>query len=250
VGNWTNPDADTISCAGPGAYNPVDGKGYWISWSENGEGYLMAVDLVTGVNTVVGEFTLAGEGYYTPIALAIDSAGNAWATSWGSTPDVLFSVNLATAELTEVGPTGVEEESDNYGLSWDPVTKTVYAYNVSTNDFYTVDTATGAFTLFNDDVFVESDPYAIHFDSAGNVWGIDEDIVSAPLADLDAAQALVVINPYPDAEGTIYSESIIIAPAPALAATGVDNSGSALVAGAGILLVIGGIVIARRRATV
>jgi LPXTG-motif cell wall-anchored protein len=96
---------------------------------------------------------------------------------------------------------------------------------------------------------VTQTPYAIGFDSAGNVWGIAGDIVSAPLANLDDTQNLAVINPYPESEGDIFSESIIIAPAPALAATGADNSASALVAGAGVLLVIGGIVIARRRAT-
>lgn len=252
VGSWVNPDDTTFTCAGPAAYNPVDGKGYWIAWEGPGA-YLIQVDLLTGVNTNLGQFTLEGADYYTPIALAIDGAGNAWATSWQSTPDVLFSLNLATAELTEVGPTGVADESDNYGLAWDPVTATVYGYNVGTRDFYTVNTTTGAFTLFNDDVLEEIVPYAIAFDSAGQVWGVDQDIISAPLADLDAAEVLTVINPYPaeQGEGNIYSESIIVAPAPApaLAATGADRTGSALIAGAGVLLVLGGIVIARRRAT-
>jgi LPXTG-motif cell wall-anchored protein len=161
---------------------------------------------------------------------------------------VLFSVNLATAELTEVGPTGVTPVNYTYGLGWDPVTKLVYAYNYQTDDFYTVNTTTGAFTLFNDDVFTEMSVYAMHFDSAGNVWAINDDFLSAPLADLDDTQFLLAINPYPDGEeGNIYSESIIIAPAPALAATGADNSASTVVAGVGALLVIGGIVIARRR---
>jgi LPXTG-motif cell wall-anchored protein len=249
VGTWANPDENTFSCAGPGSYNPTDGKGYWISWAEDNHGFLISVDLSTGVNTNIGEFTLEGLPFYTPLALTIDGAGNAWATSWSLSPDVLFSVNLATAELTEVGPTGVVEVSQNYGLAWDRVTNAVYAYNVTNHDFYTVNTTTGAFTLFNDDVMVTQTPYAIGFDSAGNVWGIAGDIVSAPLANLDDTQNLAVINPYPESEGDIFSESIIIAPAPALAATGADNSASALVAGAGVLLVIGGIVIARRRAT-
>ncbi len=152
-----------------------------------------------------------------------------------------------------VGPTGVLPPSENYGLAWDRVTNTVYGYNPANQDFYTVNTATGAFTLFNDDVFLTDEPYAISFDSAGNVWGVNQDIVSAPLANLDDQQTLAVINPYPaeldDPAENIYSESIIIAPAPALAATGTDTSASPLVAGAGVLLVIGGIAIARRRKT-
>jgi len=249
VGSWVNPDTDVFSCAGPGAYNPVNGKGYWISWGAVDN--LIEVDLATGVNTLIAEFTLSGLPYSGPVSLAIDSAGNAWAASYEFGFDMLFSVNLATAELTEVGPTGVIPSSESYGLAWDSVTDTVYGYNVSNQDFYEVNTATGAFTLFNDDVFGANTPYAIAFDSAGQVWGVDQDIISAPLADLDNFEELVVINERPVFGGTIYSESIIIAPAaaPVLAATGSDNSSAGILAGAGALLVVAGIVIARRRKT-
>jgi LPXTG-motif cell wall-anchored protein len=262
VGDWVNPDEDVFSCAGPAAYNPVNGLGYWISWADEG-GFLISVDLTTGENTVVGEFTLEGEPYYTPIAIAIDAAGNAWATSWDVSPDVLYSVNLSTAELTEVGPTGVTDESDNYGLAWDSVTQTVYAYNVDSEDFYTVNTTTGAFTLFAEDVLTDVVPYAIAFDSAGQVWGINGDVISAPITDFASAEVLSVVNPYPaefeeDPEDNIYSESIIIVPAPApapapapepvLAATGSDNGNMGMLVGFGALLVVAGAVIARRRA--
>lgn len=250
VGDWVNPDTDLFPCAGPGAYNPVNGLGYWIGWG-GGAGKLNSVDLTTGVSTHIGDFTLEGEPYYTPIALAIDGAGNAWASSWSISPDVLFSVNLATAELTVVGPTGVTAESENYGLAWDSVTGMVYGYNTSTTDFYTVNTTTGAFTLFNDDVFTDVVPYAIAFDSAGQVWGIDGDIVSAPLSDLDNAQFLTVLNPIADA---IYSESIIIVPAaavvaaaPALADTGVADTGVVAAGVAGLLLLVAGAFMTRRR---
>ncbi|NYF09443.1 LPXTG-motif cell wall-anchored protein [Leifsonia sp. AK011] len=259
VGDWENPDTDVFACAGPAAYNPVNGLGYWISWA-NSEGYLISVDLTTGENTVVGQFTIEGEPYYTPIAIAIDAAGNAWATSWSVSPDVLYSLDLSTAALTEVGPTGVTDESDNYGLAWDSVTKTVYAYNVGTEDFYTVDTTTGAFTTFAEDVFGDVVPYAIAFDSAGQVWGINEDIISAPITDFASAEVLSVINPDPNGESpedNIYSESILIVPAPApapapapepvLAATGSDNGNLGMLVGFGALLVVAGAVIARRR---
>jgi len=250
VGSWVNPDQDVFSCAGPAAYNPANGLGYWISWADS-EGFLISVDLTTGINTNIGEFTLAGNDYYTPIAIAIDSDGNAWATSWGSTPDELFSVNLATAELTLVGPTGVTPESNNFGLAWDPVTQLVYGYNVDNYDFYTVNTLTGAFTLFNDNVLSSISPYAMAFDSAGQVWGINQDIISAPLADLDDSEELTVINPYSGGGGDIYSESIIIAPAPivaALADTGRDDSGIVIAGTAGVLFLVAGALLARRRA--
>lgn len=252
VGDWVNPDDDVYTCAGPAAYNPANGLGYWIAW-EGPEAYLISVDLTTGVNTNIGQFILDGEPYYTPIAIAIDASGQAWATSWNQAPDVLFSLDLTTAVLTEVGPTGTTPESNNYGLAWDPVTRLVYAYNTGTSDFYVVNTATGEFTVYNDDVLMDVGPYAIAFDSAGQVWGIDGDIISAPLTDLDAAEVLEVINPYPDpeVEGNIYSESIIIAPspvvAPQLAATGSEASATAVLGFAGALLLVSGIVIARRR---
>lgn len=250
VGDWVNPDDTVYTCAGPGAYNPVTGLGYWIAW-EGPEAYLISVDLTTGVNTNIGQFTIEGDPYYTPIAIAIDGTGAAWATSWDEDPDILYSLDLATAALTAVGPTGTGASSDNYGLAWDPVTNLVYAFNVGTEDFYTVNTATGAFTLYNDDVLGDLNPYAIAFDSAGQVWGVDQNLISAPLTNLDASELVQVVNPYtdPEAEGNIYSESIIIAPAPApaLAATGSDGSGSAVIAMAGAILLAAGIVIARRR---
>jgi hypothetical protein len=283
VGDWENPDQDVFNCAGPGAYNPMDGLGYWISWVFP-EAYLVSVDLSTGINTVVGEFTLDNQPYYTPISLAIDDAGNAWGTSYelrlpgeNEDSDVLFSVNLATAELTVVGPTGVVPVSSNYGLAWDPVTKSVYGYNSGTRDFYSVNTTTGAFSLFEEDVFTESEQdvrqemvfYAMAFDSQGQVWGINGDIVSAPLADLAGFQNLAVT--YLDSpDSQIYSESIIIAPAatptpqpqpepqtqsqlqpepqPQLAATGVGSSGGIVtVAIMALLLGVASIVTSQRR---
>ena len=259
VGDWVNPDTDVYTCAGPAAYNPVNGLGYWISWAGE-QGLLISVDLTTGVNTVVGGFTIDGEPYYTPIALAIDGAGNAWATSWNVTPDVLFSLDLGTAALTAVGPTGVTDESENYGLAWDSVTQKLYGYNVDSTDFYTVDTTTGAFTVFAEDVLTDVVPYAMAFDSAGQVWGINEDIISAPITDFASAEVLSVVNPVvgsEDPDDTIYSESILIVPAapapapapePVLAATGSDNGSMGMLVGFGALLVVAGAVIARRRA--
>lgn len=255
VGDWVNPDPVVYDCAGPGAYNPVDGLGYWISWADDA-GYLISVDLSTGVNTLVGEFTLGGLPHYTPLALAIDAAGNAWATNYDfvADTDVLFSVDLATAALAVVGPTGLPAGSEDYtyGLAWDPITEAVYGYNLFTLDVYTVDTATGAFTVFDGFVYSTLLPYAMAFDSAGQLWGINGDIVSAPLADLDDEEPLTVINPRPGGGADIYSESIIIGPAPAaapepeLAATGASDS--ALAAGAaGALILLGGLLLAGAR---
>lgn len=253
VGNWSNPDVDVYSCAGPGAFDPVTGYGYWIAWGtgEGGPaGYLIRIDLSTGNNTLVGQFTVAGNNYYTPIALAIDGAGNAWASSYGSaTPaDTFFSLNLATAELTVIGATGAPA-SNTFGLGWDPVTNAIYAYNRTNATMYTVNTTTGAFTSFASPALNEEFlMYAMHFDSAGNVWAINGDLVSAPLADLADYDYLTVNNPRPDEPGLIYSESIIIAPAPALPATGAEGGVSAALAGAGVLLLVaGGVLLVRRR---
>jgi hypothetical protein len=264
VGAWENPqdsENDVFSCAGPAAYNPANGKGYWFSWALL-TNYLIEVDLTTGENTLIGEVTLDGVPHDV-LGLAIDADGNAWATSWrpDSGIDTLYSVNLATAELQVVGATGVLPADENYGLAWDSVTDTIYGYNSNNTNFYTVNTATGAFALYNDGVFTENTPYAMAFDSSGRVWGINGDVISAPLSNLDAFEHLVIINPYLDGTEQIYSESIIIAqvpadqpappltpaPAPELAATGLSDSSALIAACAGVLLLGAGLVIARRR---
>lgn len=258
VGDWVNPDTSVFSCAGPGAFHPTERVGYWISWvSSISRSYLISVDLETGVNTNIGLFTLDDEPYYTPLALAIDGEGRAWATSFVLS-DVLFSVDLETAELTVVGPTGLMAGANNYGLAWDPVTDEVYGYNTFTRDLYLVDTATGAFTLFAEDFSTSLVPYALAFDSAGQLWGINGDVVSASLSALDEVEFF----PFGTDNAVPYSESIIIAwpepeptppptpaptPGPALAATGSDGSLSGLLAlGGGAFLALGAVVAARR----
>lgn len=247
VGSWVNPDDDIFNCAGPSSYNPIDGKGYWISWGP--ETNLIQVDLTTGVNTAIAQITLDGTDRSID-SMAIDPQGAAYATYSDGGVDTLYSLSLTTGVLTEIGATTIPDDSDTYGLAWDKVTSRLYAYNTGGEDFWIGDTTTGAFALVNDDVFTDVTPYGMAFDSEGQIWGINQDIISAPLADLDDFQVLEVINPYTNGdEGSIYSESILIGPAPALAATG-STTDPRIVVGAGALVLLGGVLlVARRRRT-
>lgn len=219
VGEWDRPeDEDVFACAGPGAYNPANGLGYWISWAD--ENYLVSVDLVTGVNTVVGEFTLATNPSFMPVSLAINSQGEAWVTDFNEDVPSLYSVDLETAVVTRVGSTGVSvaHKKGNYGLAWDPVTDKVYAYNNSSHTLYTVSTTSGLYTVLETEVFWNEDSsdydtiYAMAFDSSGQLWGNNGYIVSASLGDLDGYSILDVIHTDGEANQiSIYTESIIIA---------------------------------------
>lgn len=220
VGDWVKPsltdldgfDNSVYSCAGPASYNPANGLGYWISWGFQ-SGFLASVNLETGVNTLVGQFKIAGNtAPFPPISLAIDSDGNAWVTDYQQTPNSLWALDLETASMTLVGDTTIAEDK-NYGLAWNSVTDTVYGYNTDNKNLYSVNTTTGAFTLLEEDLFPSPrfTPYAIAFDSAGQLWGNDGDIVSAPLSDLDVYEILSVTFPN-SSQNRIYTESIIIVP--------------------------------------
>lgn len=224
VGSWVRPtDADIFEdnrskyeCAGPGAYNPQNGLGYWISWAQ--PDVLISVNLSTGVNTVVDNFRLNGNNVRI-YSLAIGPNGEAWVTDGRTAPSNLYSLNLETAEMTLVGRTLVEETDpaqsstiarNNYGLAWNFVTNQLYAYNAFLKTLYTVNTSTGAFTSLKTDLFGRTfTPYAIAFDSSGQLWGINEDLASAPLGDLDTWRLLVVNDSRP---GNFYTESLIVVP--------------------------------------
>lgn len=113
IGSFDFEGHEFISCAGPGAYNPVDGYLYWVSWT-NAPGILIKTDPMTGESTVINEFTVDGaETNIWVYAIAIDREGNAYATM-----DNLgvYRVNLETADLTEVVASPIDEP---YGFAYD-----------------------------------------------------------------------------------------------------------------------------------
>jgi hypothetical protein len=201
------------------------------------------------MNTVVGEFRMTasqGGAKRGVSAIAIDADGNAWVTqgddlpeqgySTGQKEEMLFSLNLATAELTEVGGTGFLSDGpfykQSFGLAWNPDDDKVYAYNLSAArdepTFFTVNTDTGAF--FNPivdpfDYVANSDesfrlPLAIAFDSSGQVWGIFQDIVAAPLSNLTAYRSLTITS-----TPGFFSESIIVVPSEAADDSTAEDAG-------------------------
>lgn len=119
---------------------------------------LYTIDVSTGAATLVG--SLAGLGGL--IGMAIDCSGNAYAVDINT--DQLFSINLATATATAIGPLGFNA-SYAQDADFDASTGTMYlaAYNAgtSTGEFRSVDLTTGSTTLITSWGAVEIDGFAI-----------------------------------------------------------------------------------------
>jgi hypothetical protein len=192
--------------------------------------------------------------------------------------DDLYSVDLATGELTVLGALGVE---GLYGFAVDPSTGEFFAISPA-GLFYSVDVTTGAVTLLGDtglNAVEFNAPFSLQIDSAGILWvegdafegdsGFVSNLWSIDPADL--AGSSVLSGAITGVEGTFYTESLLYVPAPVvpvvpvvpvepavvaapvvpqLANTGVDvaplAAGGALVALLGVALLVPAI---RRRAT-
>ncbi|UCG56654.1 MAG: hypothetical protein JSU70_17540 [Phycisphaerales bacterium] len=119
-------------------YDPTSGKMYNIQGSSGGSP-LYEINIATGAATLVGSDNSFGDG------LAIGAGGLAYTVD-GIFADSLYSVNLSTGALTLVGPLGLGDISDQFGLSFDPVSGTLYGLS-SAGGIYTFNTGTGAATL-------------------------------------------------------------------------------------------------------
>lgn len=126
------------------SWNSSDSKMYVIAGGTTPQ--LYTVNMTTGVATLVGATT----GIASPIWLAIDNAGKAFAADNGT--DKLYSINLATGIATEIGALGV---NINFAQEADFNTDTNQLYMAAyvgggVGGIYTVDTTTGAATLVGD----------------------------------------------------------------------------------------------------
>ena len=245
-------------CARQPAWDPSTGTSYYIQWyySEGDDPtYLATVDPATGDSVVIDEFfEMAGELKVTPFiqVLAIDGAGAAYAID-----DIgyLYSVDLATAELTSIAPTGYEEV---YSFAWDATTDEFYFIQHS-GDIYALDVTTGFADFIDTYEGDVSTVGSLQFDQAGRWWvqvyAYDEALEesTAQLASFtvvgDTASAAVVAGTFTD--DPYYTEALLIIPGePALAATGADLGTVSLIAvGAGAIALAGAALLLRRRRT-
>ena len=147
--NGTPASDGSTECSRGIAFNPVDGFVYGSVRTYNSSNqlletstsaiWLFKVDVSTGAQTLIGEFTGPCAGAW---GFAIDNNGVAYATS---SPN-LCTVNLSTAETTEIGTDVIDGTPIDNAMGFDGKTNTLYVFG---NDFeiYSVDTTTGAATL-------------------------------------------------------------------------------------------------------
>ena len=104
-----------------------------------------AIDTLTGAATFIGQHSpTAPISGNTNIGLAFNTSNQQLYAVYGNangSNTVLFTVDPNTAVLTEVGNTGVPRL---YGLSYDPVTDTLFAGDQGSSLLYSLDPDTGA----------------------------------------------------------------------------------------------------------
>jgi hypothetical protein len=247
IGNGTGEVSEGNACAGQPAYNPATGASYYIDRLFGGQVgqniSLATVDRATGVTTVIGQFTDAGNEanpHPTIEAMAIGASGSAYALGGGN----LWSVNLATAQLTFIVAGTV---TNTFAFAADPVT----------GDFVAID-ENGAISTLNitdgthssiGTVVVPNTVYGVRslqFNGAGTLW-VEADTNEGQNTELWSFTRSTIAAPILSgifADAPYFTEAVLIVPAAekkaALANTGsagFDLLPSALGGGA---LVLGG----------
>ncbi|MBO4879674.1 MAG: Ig-like domain-containing protein, partial [Clostridia bacterium] len=150
-------DAETFTATFPGttyatgvlamAYSYTDEVMYAIT----GDGEyrsLGTVDLETGDITLIAAFDAV-----TPMTLAIDGEGTAYTLNYSSSsPCSLYTIDLETAALTEIGSTGVNLAYVQ-SMTWDHATNQLFWAQISSGSdhgLYVLDPATAAATPLGD----------------------------------------------------------------------------------------------------
>jgi LPXTG-motif cell wall-anchored protein len=239
------------SCSAQPAWNAANDTAYFIEWTniDGDVAFLMTMDLATGESTQVDPFIEGADDYINVQAMAIAPSGAAFAIS----DNRLYSIDLATAQLTFIG----ETVEDIFGFGSDPKTGVLWAVDQFA-DVYTINPVNGDATYVAAYDVDAGDPetLSLQVDSAGIVWVIanysGEGFANELWSNTQAIGPDSALQGALDASSeTFYSQALLIVPAEALAATGSSFDGS-LVVGAGALLMLAGgalVVLRRRSAT-
>ena len=241
-------------CGFQGAQQPGSDWFYFF----NNASYLQRVDLITGVNETIAQFTLNGNPYTNAYSLTFGPDGTAYVLSY----DDLYTVNLDTAVLTYLSSPEFYDEYSGYpyAFAYDYVTEKFYVVEDGDGALYELTPSTGAKVelAYNDDY----DVLSMAFDANGDLWSNGEgDFVSkvalSSFGDSNAWQDSpnILVNSV-----GLYSESLWVSPVfttpelpdtvvttPELPDTGLSIS--ALVGVGALLLVVGVSIVAVRRLT-
>lgn len=245
---------------GQGATDPTTGIAYVpFDDDDDGDPVLYTIDTVSGAFTEVGEFsgTFEEANRVYSIAIAADGSAYAFANVEDGDDDVLgfYSLDLSDATLTLISEIEQVTLDDPYAFAYNPENAKFYVFDRGGHDFFEINVATGALTglgeLAGASLDEESYVLALQIDSSGTFWvaydvPFDEEedwqsmLSKFTLADIGGGDVqahevgFLIDDP-------IYTYSLLLsAPAPQLAATGVDSAGVAGVTlGGGILLLLG-----------
>ena len=247
VGEGTYPTSNE-SCAFQAAYNAKTGVSYFVDYLDFlpiASTVLSTIDVTTGQSAIVGNFTIVGEPNAIPfvISIAIGPDGTAYAID---DDDYLYSLNLSNAQLTGIAQ--VDAVGGFRAFGSDPRSGVFY---IASSDFlYTLDVATGLATqVYEMNFDGEVNARSLQVDSSGVVWVSSSPEGPAELWSTTNSAAAESYSGQFLEDGTIvYTTSLLLIPAPALAATGGEASPIALIAGLGILTLGGALVLLRRRA--
>jgi hypothetical protein len=263
--NQSSAEAYLDSCNSEPAWNPVTQTAYFGAYlNDPGERFLMTIDLETGDSTEVAEFTgfeTAADGCGSDFqSLAISDTGAAYVFD---TNGCLYSLDLATAQMTYIGGVANGDAGRYYPQAWslDPATQVWQVLDNEDEFLSTVDVAVGDLSATGPAVSFAPEPYdpmSLEFDSTGRGWVLNEayipgaPISTSSLYTLNPASGAVTFvgEPSTDADGAFTSTALLITrPAAELPDTGLGESATWIWGIVGSSLLAAGIALAviRRR---
>ena len=249
VGEGTYPTAGE-QCAFQAAHDVTTGISYFVDVLDL-DGLvtvLSTIDTVTGQSAQVGDgnFDVVGDINANPfiLSIAIGKDGAAYAID---SDDFLYSLNLTNADLTLIAQLNATGQFRAFGS--DPRNGQFYIANATT--LFTLDVAAAVATPVYDFDFVGSENRvrSLQVDSTGVIWIDNSPGGPAQLwSTTGTAASELLSGDFLEGDPFVYTESLLLVPAPALAATGSEFAPVALIAGLGILTLGGALVLIRRRA--
>jgi len=208
-GTFTTSTASTTSTtlSGPGGISFDSAGNLWVGDGSNNRVLEYAGPITTGeaATVVIGQstFTTGTSGttattLFSPFAISFDSAGNLWAAEAGNSRVLKYAAPITTGEAATVvigqgtfttgtfGTTATTLQNpfaisfDSAGNLWAADTNNErvlkYAAPITTGEAATVVIGQGSFTTHTAGTTATtlSGPFGISFDSAGNLWVVDD----------------------------------------------------------------------------
>ncbi len=229
-------------CAFQAAYNAVTGVSYFVEQRDIDSVFqaLFTFDPATGLSVEVGQF-FEGVTQIDIFSIAIGPNGDAYAITEGGE---FYSLNLANAQVTYIATLST---GSIFGFAADPRTGVFYA--VRTDQLYTLDVTTGVLTpLYVLDFGANTNAISMQVDSSGVLWFLNGPQGSAPSlwSAGTTAGTEVLSGPILESDSEVFVGSLLIVPAK-LPATGPADLSVALLAGLGVVLLGGALVLVRRK---